>query len=166
VSVSDLVVRPARPDEYERVGALTIAAYKTLERDHLEDGYEEQILDVSGRAQSAEVLVAVDHQGTIVGACTFVSDPASPWMEWTNPDETELRLLAVDASARGRGVGQALVETCVARARALGRPLMLHTTQFMTTASRLYERLGFRRLPARDVPGFEPYEFRAYRFDV
>ena len=46
--MTDLVVRPARPDEYERVGALTIAAYKTLDRDHLEDGYDEQILDVAG----------------------------------------------------------------------------------------------------------------------
>ena len=163
--MTDLVVRRARPDEYEHVGALTIAAYQTLERDHLEDGYAGQILDVAGRAESTEVLVAVDHDGTIVGACTFVSDPTSPWMEWTNADETELRLLAVDASARGRGVGQALVEACIARARALGRPLMLHTTQFMPAASRLYERLGFARLPERDVPGFEPYEFRACRFD-
>jgi GNAT superfamily N-acetyltransferase len=163
--VTDIVVRRARPDEYGRVGALTIAAYQTLERDHLEDGYEEQILDVGGRAETADVLVALDHDGTIVGACTFVSDPASTWMEWTNGDETELRLLAVDASARGRGVGQALVEACIARARALGRPLILHTTQFMAAASRLYERLGFARLPERDVRGFEPYEFRAYRFD-
>lgn len=159
-------MRRARPDEYDRVGALTVAAYQTLERDHLEDGYDEQILDVAGRAASAEVLVAVDHDGTVVGACTFVSDPTSPWMEWTNPDETELRLLAVDASARRLGVGQALVEACIARARALGRPLMLHTTQFMPAASRLYERLGFERLPERDVAGFEPYEFRAYRLDV
>ncbi len=163
--MTDLVVRRARPDEYERVGALTIAAYKTLERDHLEDGYDEQILDVDGRAASAEVLVAVDHDGTIVGACTFVSDPASPWMEWTKPDETQLRLLAVDASARGRGVGQALVEACIARTRALGRPLLLHTTQYMPAASRLYERLGFVRRPDRDVAGYEPYEFRAYRFE-
>jgi GNAT superfamily N-acetyltransferase len=166
VIVADLVVRPARPDEYDRVGALTIDAYKTLDRDHLEDGYDEQILDVAARAASAEVLVAVEHDGTIVGACTFVSDPTSPWMEWTNPDETELRLLAVDASARGRGVGQALVEVCIARAGALGRPLMLHTTQFMRNAARLYERMGFERVPERDVAGYDPYEFRAYRLDV
>jgi GNAT superfamily N-acetyltransferase len=165
VTVADLVVRRALPDEFARVGALTIDAYKTLERDHLEDGYDEQILDVAGRAASAEVLVAVDHDGTIVGACTFVSDPASPGMDWTNPDETELRLLALHASARGRGVGQALVEACIARAQAMQRPLMLHTTQFMTSAARLYERLGFVRRPDRDVAGYEPYEFRAYRFD-
>jgi GNAT superfamily N-acetyltransferase len=162
--MTDIVVRAARPDEFTRIGQLTIDAYRTLERDHLEDGYGEQILDVAGRAATAEVLVAVDGDGRIVGACTFVADPTSPWMEWTEPDETELRLLAVDASARGRGVGQALVEACIERTRALGRPMMLHTTQFMPDAARLYERLGFRRTAERDVGGYEPYEFRAYRY--
>src|SRR4051794_28955011 len=149
--MSDITVRRARPDEYARVGQLTINAYTTLERDHLEDGYDQQILAVASRAATAEVLVAVDGEGRLLGACTFVSDPASAWMEWTESGETELRLLAVDASARGRGVGQALVEACIERVRALGRPMMLHTTQFMPDAARLYERLGFRRVPERDV---------------
>lgn len=164
--MSDLVVRNAHPDEYERVAELTIAAYRTLERDHLEDGYDEQIRDVRSRAANTDVLVALDHDGRIVGACTFVTEPGSPWLEWTEGDETQLRLLAVDASVRGRGVGQALVEACIERTRALGRPLLLHTTQYMPAAQRLYERLGFRRVPERDVPGYEPYEFRAYRYEV
>jgi ribosomal protein S18 acetylase RimI-like enzyme len=164
--MSDIVVRRARPDEYALVGDLTVAAYKTLERDHLEDGYEAQIRDVAGRAETTEVLVAVDHDDRVLGACTFVSDPSSPWLEWTEPNETQLRLLAVDPSARGRGIGQALVEACIERTRALGRPMVLHTTQFMDAAPRLYERVGFRRTTARDVAGFEPYEFRAYSYDV
>jgi GNAT superfamily N-acetyltransferase len=159
---TSIVVREARPDEYALVGELTIAAYRTLERDHLEDGYDAEILDVPGRAKSALVLVAVDEHDVVVGACTFVTDPSSPWMEWARPEETQLRLLAVDASARARGVGQALVEACIARTRELGRPMLLHTTQFMPAAARLYERLGFRRAPERDVGGYEPYEFRGY----
>jgi ribosomal protein S18 acetylase RimI-like enzyme len=164
--MSDVVVRPAQPDEYARVAALTVSAYKTLERDHLEDGYEAEIRDVAGRAETAEVLVAVDDTGRVLGACTFVTDPTSPWMEWAEPEETQLRLLAVDPDTRGRGVGQALVEACLDRTQALGRPMVLHTTQFMDVAPRLYERMGFRRVPERDVPGYEPYEFRAYRYDV
>jgi ribosomal protein S18 acetylase RimI-like enzyme len=159
---SFVVVRDARPDEYARVGELTIDAYKTLERDHLEDGYDDEILAVASRAQSAHVLVAVDANDVVLGACTFVTDPESPWMEWAKPDETQLRLLAVDVSARDRGVGRALVEACVERTNALGRPMLLHTTQFMPSAARLYERLGFRRAPERDVGGYEPYEFRGY----
>jgi GNAT superfamily N-acetyltransferase len=163
--MSDLTIRNARPDEFDAVAELTVAAYKTLERDHLDDGYEEEIRDVAGRAETTDVLVAVDGRGRIVGACTFVSDPLSPWIEWTEGDETQLRLLAVDASARQAGVGQALVEACIDRARAMGRPLLLHTTQFMPAAQRLYERLGFERRPDRDVAGYDPYEFRAYRYE-
>jgi GNAT superfamily N-acetyltransferase len=164
--VADISVRRARPDEFELVADLTVEAYKTLERDHLEDGYEAEIRDVAGRAASAEVLVAVDADDRVVGACTFVSDPSSPWIEWAEAGETQLRMLAVDASARGTGTGQALVEACIERARSLQRPLLLHTTQFMPTAQRLYERLGFHRLPERDVNGYDPYEFRAYRYEV
>jgi ribosomal protein S18 acetylase RimI-like enzyme len=163
--MSDVIVRAARPEEFARIGDLTIEAYKTLERDHLEDGYAAQILDVAGRAASTEVLVAVDGDGTVIGACTFVTDPSSPWREWSQPDETQLRLLAVDASSRGRGIGQALMEACIERTRALGRPMLLHTTQFMEAAPRLYERVGFRRAPERDVEGNDPYEFRAYRYE-
>jgi hypothetical protein len=36
----------------------------------------------------------------------------------------------------------------------------------MPAAQRLYERLGFRRLPDRDVDGYHPYEFRAFRYEV
>jgi ribosomal protein S18 acetylase RimI-like enzyme len=161
-----ITVRTARPDEYERVGHLTVDAYRTLPGDHLSDGYEAQIRDVAGRAQTAEVLVAVDADGAVLGACTFVSDPASPWMEWTEPDEVELRLLAVDPTARGLGVGQLLIDAVLERVRALGRPLVLHSTQHMATAQHLYVRNGFVRTPERDENEvLPPYEFRAYRWE-
>jgi ribosomal protein S18 acetylase RimI-like enzyme len=161
-----ITVRTARPDEYERVGALTADAYRALPGDHLTDGYEAQIRDVANRAKTAEVLVAIDGDGAVLGACTFVSDPASPWMEWTEPDEVELRLLAVDPAARGRGIGQVLLDAVLERVRALNRPLVLHSTQHMTTAQHLYARNGFVRTPERDENDVLPgYEFRAYRWE-
>jgi GNAT superfamily N-acetyltransferase len=164
--VSDIEVRGARPDDYGRIADLTVDVYRALPGDHLADGYESEIRDVEGRARGAELLVALDGD-TVVGSCTLATDAESPWLEWAEPDEIELRLLVVDPSARGRGIAQALVETCIERARELHRPIILHSTQYMTAAHRLYERLGFRRLPERDnnevLPG---YEFRAYRYDV
>lgn len=48
-------------------------------------------------------------------------------------------------------MGSALIDACVARARAAGKTkILLHTTAPMTTARRLYERTGFRRDPDRD----------------
>jgi GNAT superfamily N-acetyltransferase len=146
-----IVVRLAEPHEYDRVGILTVDAYRTLEVDHLWGGYDADILDTASRAKQADVLVATidDH---IVGAVTYVHDPSSPWREWTEADEVQFRLLAVDQRARGRGVGEALTRACTERAADANAPLIIHTTPWMEAARRMYERLGFVRRPDRDVP--------------
>ena len=66
----------------------------------------------------------------------------------------ELRLLAVAPDARGRGVGMALVRECVRRAeRAGASALGLHTSESLRAAIRMYERMGFVRVPEQD---FQP----------
>lgn len=53
--------------------------------------------------------------------------------------------------ARGAGVGKALTWFCVQQARDLGRSrVILHTTRAMETAWKMYERIGFERLPELD----------------
>ena len=146
-----ITVRPASPGEYARVGELTVAAYRALPVDHLWGGYEEEILDTHGRAHTTEILVAVAG-GHIVGAVTYVANSASEWSEATEPGEAQFRLLAVDPAARGQGAGLALVRACTDRAAAAGQPLLIHTTRWMETARRMYERVGFVRRPDRDVP--------------
>jgi len=143
-------VRAARVAEYGRVGELTIAAYQTLPVDHLWGGYAEEILDTETRAKGADILVAtVD--GVVIGSVTYVGDHTSAWSEWTQPGEAQFRLLAVDPAARGKGAGVALVHACVDRARAARQPVVIHTTRWMQTAQRMYERFGFVRTPARDA---------------
>jgi ribosomal protein S18 acetylase RimI-like enzyme len=149
-----VIVRNATPAEYERVGAMTVAAYAALPVDHLWDGYDDEIRAVAERVNATDVLVAVV-DGAVVGAVTYVSDPTSRWLEWNEPGEAQIRLLAVDPAVQGRGIGEALVKACIERARQQGLKILLHTTNHMPAAQRLYPRLGFVRRPERDIHDFE-----------
>jgi ribosomal protein S18 acetylase RimI-like enzyme len=154
VNAERAIVRAVAPDEFERVGDLTVAAYAALPVDHLWGGYDDEIRAVAERLERADVLVAV-LDGALVGAVTYAADPESPWVEWNEPGEAQIRLLAVDPAVQGRGVGEALVRACIERARAQGMTILLHTTNHMPAAQRLYTRLGFTRRPGRDVSDFE-----------
>ncbi len=145
----DVQVRPVGPDEYELAGRIVVRAYESLPGNHMTGGYAEVLADVGRRAGEAEVLVAVGPE--LLGCVTFVPDSSSPWAELLGPGEAGVRMLAVDPSAQGRGVGRALLSACIERARQLGRAaLFLHSTPWMEVAHHLYESAGFVRLPERD----------------
>jgi GNAT superfamily N-acetyltransferase len=115
--------------------------------------YLVEMADAAARAAQGVLLVAVEDGGRVVGTVTLYLAPGS--MQW-RPEDAMFRLLAVDPVARGRGVGRALLQACLDRARAAGkRRMALHTTEWMATAMAMYERAGFRREPEGDarLPG-------------
>jgi GNAT superfamily N-acetyltransferase len=155
----DITIRAAEPEECDALGEITAQAY--LRDGFLDFGDSDPYLgvlrDVARRAAEAEVLVAVDGRGTLLGGVTFVSG-GGPWADIARAGEAEFRMLAVAAKARGRGAGEALVRSCVDRARATEGcvRLVLSTQRTMLAAHRIYARQGFVRTPERDwepVPG-------------
>lgn len=142
-------LRLARAEELEAVGAITLAAYEEYTSGP-DDHYRLRLLDAASRAREAELWVAVEGD-RLLGSVT-ACPPGSPWRELaTSPDEGEFRMLSVHPQARGRGAGQALAQHCEHRARAHGATRMvLSSLVEMTTAHRVYGRLGYSRLPERD----------------
>jgi GNAT superfamily N-acetyltransferase len=144
-------VRPARPEEYAGIGELAARVYLAEGYTRAGSHYPSLLRDVATRASRAEVAVAVDEDGTLLGTVTFAAGGTAYAETATAADEAGFRMLVVDPAARGRGVGEALVAWCVRRAReGDARVLRLSTQSAMTAAGRLYERLGFVRTPELD----------------
>lgn len=142
-------VRPARPAELARVGELTLAAYEADGHLTPADDYRGRLLDAAGRAQRAQVLVAVE-DGVVLGSVT-AADHGTRMAEVSRAGELELRMLGVDPAARGRGAGAALVAAALALARERGCAAVVISTQGrMVAARRIYLREGFVRVPERD----------------
>ncbi|HEY7536533.1 MAG TPA: GNAT family N-acetyltransferase [Gaiellaceae bacterium] len=92
--------------------------------------------------ENQTMLVARDHGGEILGTLTFVLYRVASGLKGRLED------VIVDESARGRGVGEALVQEGMRRANEAG-VLMLELTSmpYREAANRLYKRLGFVRRP-------------------
>jgi GNAT superfamily N-acetyltransferase len=158
----DPEIRAVRPTEFERVGELVVDAYAAMT--DLGD-YADVLRRVEDRSRSAEVVVALV-DGSVAGTVTFVPG-LGPYAEGDDPDAAWIRMLAVAPEYRGRGIGAALVDWCVRRARASGRRrLLLHTTDVMADAHRLYARLGFSRAPGQDWQPDEDLWLRGYSMEL
>jgi ribosomal protein S18 acetylase RimI-like enzyme len=161
---ASLTVEPAVPSDFAAVAELTVGVYR---REQLtSEEYTAQLADVAGRAAHSELLVVRDGDGGVLGTVALVLDGEFGQVTEAD-DEAAFRMLAVDPAVRGRGVGELLVRTCLDRARAAGkRRMVLSTAPRMTAAHRLYERLGFRRLPERDWSPRSGIDLQVYALEL
>ena len=170
-AVGTLAVREARPDEHAAAGRLLVAVYAGLPgfpSPQEQPGYYTMLAEVGTLAAKpgVKLLVADGADGALAGVVLYFGDMAqygSGGVATTLRDAAGIRLLAVDPAQRGGGVGRALTEACIARARAAAcRAVVLHTTRAMPTAWALYERMGFARDAALDFDqqGLPVFGFR------
>src|SRR4051794_17538595 len=99
---------------------------------------------------ATHVFVASDDDRRIVGTLTLavfhIPTGIRAWIED----------VVVDSAARGQGVGEALTNKAVEKARSLGaKTVDLTSRPSRESANRLYQRLGF-----------EARETNVYRFDL
>jgi putative acetyltransferase len=98
-----------------------------------------------------DVLIARDARDEIVGCVALV--PFGPREDGV----CELSKMTVAAKSRGRGVGRALLQAAIERARQLGaRTLFLGSNRKLADAVHLYESVGFQHVSAEEI-GPMPY---------
>jgi ribosomal protein S18 acetylase RimI-like enzyme len=158
-------LRRAQAEQLAEVGELTVAAYAPLLHGELD--YVERLRDAARRDREAELWVATaDDSEELLGTVTLCPE-GSPWREIARPGEGEFRMLAVAPAAQGRGVGTALVELALERFGADGcSAVVLSSSTTMTTAHRVYDRLGFRRTPELDWSPVAGVDLIAYRKEL
>jgi cytochrome P450/ribosomal protein S18 acetylase RimI-like enzyme len=151
------VIRDATAEEFDQVSAVILDAYQDYKPEPLPpdwadtwEAYSREIGAVHSRADEAQLVVATTGK-RIVGAVTFYLEGSrSQVVDWP-PGCAVIRLLAVAPDRRRQGIGRALTEECVQRARRRGaRAVSLHTDSRMPIAPLLYSQLGFRRAPEFD----------------
>ena len=155
-------LRDARAEDRPAVTALTLQAYGEYAAKMEPDAWAGLHGAVTGALAAYEAgveRIVAERDGEIVGSVMLYPPKANAYGELAGAAGwPELRLLAVAPSARGHGVGKALVMECVRRARAAGAAeLGLHTSRSMEVALGRYERMGFVRAPEHDFqpPGGE-----------
>ena len=156
-TTSRFSIRDARADDRAAIRDLTLAAYAefaTIMTPTAWVGLRQAVLAGLDAEGALERIVA-EQNGVLLGSVMLypasANAYANPVVEAGWP---ELRLLAVAPWARGQGVGTALVEECMRRARRAGASALgLHTSESLQAAIRMYERMGFVRAPDGD---FQP----------
>ena len=125
-----------RPD-FERLNIEWLERWfvvEPIDREVLSDP-ETHILAGGGR-----VLFAVDAGGRALGTVALLHEGDGVY---------ELTKMAVDPSARGRGIGRALMDGALRAFRSLGgRELFLESSSRLAPALALYESVGFVHHPA------------------
>jgi len=167
MGTDEVTIRGASEDDRDAILAVTLAAYDQYAsvmpasfwppyREHLvasltEEGPAERIVAELGGALIGCVQLYPAESRAYAGVASAATWP-------------EIRLLAVAPAARGRGVGAALMDECLRRARASGAAMVgLHTMDVMVDAVRMYERMGFVRAPEGDFSPFGGIIVKGYR---
>ena len=149
-----VTVRDARPDEFGVLGKLLVGVYSSLDgfpTPAQQPHYYELLANIGHFTQKpgARVLAAVTPTGELGGGVVYFGDMTqygSGGIATSVKNASGIRLLGVSQQHRNSGAGTALTSACLQMARQDGHSqVILHTTQAMQIAWRLYERLGFVR---------------------
>ncbi len=152
--------------DHAAVGCLLLEAYADYAERMGADAWKrlsDGLAQAAGQLRDAEIAGVRGAAG--LAAVVFYFPPGKSDGKIFPREWASLRLLGVAQSARGRGLSRLLTEWCIARARDQGAARIgLHTSEAMTTARGLYERMGF--VVDGDLPMSFGLRYWRFRLDL
>ncbi|MDH7447166.1 GNAT family N-acetyltransferase [Aquimarina sp. 2201CG14-23] len=154
IDQQEYLIRDAKPDEFLQIGKLMVQVYSQLEGfpDQKEQPeYYKTLYNIGSltKKPKTRLLIAVSATGKIVGGVVYFSDMqyyGSGGIATQEKNAAGFRLLAVDPTIRGKGIGKLLTTYCIDRAKEeKQKQLIIHSTVSMQVAWKMYENLGFKR---------------------
>ncbi|WP_407572555.1 GNAT family N-acetyltransferase [Deinococcus altitudinis] len=128
-----------------------LLAFRTLNEEWitrfftLEEADRRQLGDPEGQILAPGGRIFVAHLDARTVGCVALRP--------TGAGEFEVSKMAVSPEWRGLGIGRQLLTYTIEQARALGSSrLILGSSTKLESAVKLYERVGFRHLPAERLP--------------
>jgi ribosomal protein S18 acetylase RimI-like enzyme len=162
--MSNMTLRDFRDADAVQVNRVALAAFDEFRSQYTDwPAMVSGVAKMSALADSGEIIVAERDEG-IIGAVAYIPPGCAkaPYFDRSWPI---IRMLVVDPAYRGHGVGRALTEQCVERARRDGSHVIaLHTSPIMTVALPMYIRMGFRLL--RDAPPIFGVPYSVYLREI
>jgi len=159
--MSNVPIRGASEHDGPAIVDLWTEAYFTEGEGGRDAPYE--LAEFEETAASAAHLLVAERDDEVVGVVALLA-PEEPSSTVATEGEAELARLVVGSSTRRRGIGRALAEHCAELALAEGWPaIALWSRPYQVAGHRLYESLGYERVPERDTvdeTGFGRFVFR------
>jgi len=135
------IIREIEATDNQQVATLIRSVFEELDIPKVGTAYQDKELDMMYEAfqkMTKSAYYVITEQARIIG-CAGVAPLAS---EATNV--CELQKMYFLPEARGRGLGKALIETCIAKAKEFGYDsCYLETMPYMEAAQALYRKNGF-----------------------
>ncbi len=141
-------IRAATESDAAAIVALWTEAYFSEGEGGRDTPYGRSDFDATDAA-AAHLLVA-EADGAVIGVVALLA-PGEPARAVARADEAELARLVVSSTARREGIGGALANRCAELARNCAwAAIALWSRPYQTAGHRLYESLGYERVPERD----------------
>jgi len=141
-----------------------LQAFKQFSSEYNEwENFCKRIGSMSSLSEESEIIVA-EFGGEFSGAVAYYS-PGKDSTGYFPNQWASIRLLVVSPGSRGNGIGRALMDECISRAkRDSAQAIGLHTSIIMKVALSMYRRMGFEKI--KDIPAIHGVPYSIYKLPL